>query len=144
MVFNENLRNLVCQHIPAEDIYHDRWLFLTAIFFGEVLYDGTPSMGYRQHGKNQVGTKTEKEKGRGFKRLFRKGDFSISRTAILFKDYYSLLLTAADRRILETFANYKENLLCKCRLLFSSEYRLAVSGFKRTVYWKLRILFNRL
>lgn len=143
MVFNDKLRNIVCQHIPKERIYHDRWVFLTAIFFGKVYYDGIPSMGYRQHGNNQVGTKTEKEKGCAIIRLLSKGDFSVSRTAELFSKYYLSELKELDKYIVYTCINYN-NIRCKLRLLFKSEYRLALPGFRRNVYWKLRILFNRI
>ena len=144
MVFNHSLRTIVSQHIPSEVIYHDRWVFLTAVFFGKVFYDKLPSMGYRQHGGNLVGTKTEKEKSNMIKRILSKGDFAVSTTASLFGRYYGSKLKHSDMEIVRTCTEYRTNIVCKSKLLLSPDYNLAVSSFKRSLYWKLRILFNRL
>ncbi len=144
MVFNDALRQIVCRHIPGETIYHDRWLYLTAMFFGQVIYEGQSCMGYRQHSSNLVGTQTEAEKGSKIKRLLSKGDFSMSDTADLFLRYYGSELTEQDKRIVKVCTHYKTNLWYKGILLFHPDYRLADCSFLRNIYWKMRILLNRL
>lgn len=54
-VFNAKLRNLVVKELPQFTMMHDWWLYLVATLFGEVYYDETPYIAYRQHGKNVVG-----------------------------------------------------------------------------------------
>ena len=144
MVFNDALRQIVCRHIPDENVYHDRWLYLTAMFLGTVVYDGTPVMGYRQHGGNQVGTQTAQEKGSLLRRLLKPGDFPMADTAALFHRYYQQELMAADRYIVQVCMHYKGSLLSKLTLVCHPAYRLAADGWARSIYWKLRILLNRL
>ena len=144
MVFNDALRQTVCRHIPDENVYHDRWLYLTAMFIGTVVYDGTPVMGYRQHGGNQVGTQTAQEKGGLLRRLLKPGDFPMADTAALFYRYYQHELTATDRHIVQVCMRYKSSLPSKLILVFHPTYRLAADGWARSIYWKLRILLNRL
>ena len=42
--------------IPAEALMHDWWLALIAALFGQVVYLDEPTILYRQHGTNTVGT----------------------------------------------------------------------------------------
>lgn len=144
MVFNDALRQLVCRHIPDAAVYHDRWLFLTAMFLGTVVYDGVPSMGYRQHGGNQVGSQTAAEKGSLLGRLLKAGDFPMADTAALFLRCYGQELTVSDRHILQVCACYKHSVASKLTLVFHPAYRLAAGGMARSIYWKLRIMLNRL
>lgn len=73
VVMNQTLRNLVVRQLPAFTVMHDRWLYLVASCFGEVIYDETPHICYRQHGRNVVGTNSSrtsewKERLTGFHR----------------------------------------------------------------------------
>lgn len=55
LVLNHAARNLVLSRPPERPVMHDWWCYLTVSAFGSVLYDDWPSIGYRQHGGNQVG-----------------------------------------------------------------------------------------
>ncbi len=57
-VFNRNLYEMVIQQLPQFTVMHDWWLYLVATCFGEIVYDETSYICYRQHGGNVVGTKT--------------------------------------------------------------------------------------
>lgn len=59
-VFNQDLRDIVIQQFPEFTVMHDWWMYLVATCFGEVYYDETPYICYRQHGGNVVGTKTSR------------------------------------------------------------------------------------
>lgn len=43
--------------IPPAAMVHDWWLALVAAAAGKICYDPTPTVGYRQHGGNQIGAK---------------------------------------------------------------------------------------
>ena len=57
-IFNRNLYELVIKQLPEFTVMHDWWLYLTATCFGEMVYDETSYICYRQHGGNVLGTKT--------------------------------------------------------------------------------------
>jgi glycosyltransferase involved in cell wall biosynthesis len=54
-VFNDALRALLLSHRPTRVLCHDWWTYILACAFGEVEYDATPSLCYRQHEGNAVG-----------------------------------------------------------------------------------------
>jgi glycosyltransferase involved in cell wall biosynthesis len=41
--------------VPAGVRFHDWWLYLVISAFGQVVFDGQPTLLYRQHGHNQIG-----------------------------------------------------------------------------------------
>lgn len=56
MVFNRNTVELLTKYPPTSKIYmHDVWLGLTCVFLGQVLYDPTYHIFYRQHSNNTEG-----------------------------------------------------------------------------------------
>lgn len=59
-VFDQSLREMVVKELPQFTVMHDWWLYLIATCFGEIYYDETPYICYRQHQGNVLGTKTRK------------------------------------------------------------------------------------
>ncbi len=59
MLFNQDARNLLIASSQGEDIgLHDWWCYLLISGCGgQVVYDSTPSLDYRQHPKNLIGMK---------------------------------------------------------------------------------------
>lgn len=56
MVFTPALRALaIAEKTPELIVMHDWWLYLIAAFLGQVVYDPTPTILYRQHDSNLVG-----------------------------------------------------------------------------------------
>ncbi len=55
LLMTRELADLICRHLPEHAIYHDWWCYLTATYYGKVVFDETPHMDYRQHANNQVG-----------------------------------------------------------------------------------------
>lgn len=143
MVFNKQLLKMVQKHIPEEDIIHDRWLYVTAVFFGKVIYDDRPHFNYRQHGANVIGTELAKDKARHLSRIIMPGKFRIADTAQLLLKYYKAELSEADRAIIGNCARYKSDIKAMLSLLFTDTYRLAYGGMKRRLYWKIRILLKK-
>ncbi len=56
-VINRRLADLLRLTHPSFTIMHDRWFYLVASCFGEVIYDTEAFIYYRQHGANTVGMK---------------------------------------------------------------------------------------
>lgn len=58
IVLNQQARNLLVNNYPASlHMMHDWWIYLTLACFGNIVYERTLSMKYRQHGKNVIGRK---------------------------------------------------------------------------------------
>lgn len=51
-VFKSQYKNINLENV----VMHDAWIFLLATTFGEVFFDETPYVLYRQHGENVVGS----------------------------------------------------------------------------------------
>ncbi len=57
MVFNRAARDLLLAFGDVDVVSHDWWVYLViAACGGEVIYDPQPSLGYRQHQGNQIGS----------------------------------------------------------------------------------------
>lgn len=53
---NDVLYQLIVEHIPDYTVMYDWWFYLTAACFGNVIFDHTPFVLYRQHKNNLIGT----------------------------------------------------------------------------------------
>lgn len=56
-VMNQVLFERIKEHIPSYTVMHDWWLYLTASYFGDVIYDENSYILYRQHGGNVLGSR---------------------------------------------------------------------------------------
>lgn len=55
MVFGAAIRAKICRADAQQMMMHDWWAYLVASAFGQVYYDPTPHIQYRQHAANVVG-----------------------------------------------------------------------------------------
>ena len=55
VVFGLEVRRRLLQAEPSNMLMHDWWAYLIATAFGQVIYDPTPTVLYRQHGGNVTG-----------------------------------------------------------------------------------------
>lgn len=62
IVMDRTLRDMVRRDPPAFTVMHDWWFYLVASCFGQIYYDETPYICYRQHGGNTVGTNVSRWK----------------------------------------------------------------------------------
>lgn len=131
-VFDRSLWKLVKEHLPDADVMHDWWMYLTASYFGRVVYDMQPHMLYRQHGKNQVGMQYRLV-ARWINRLrhFRQMRHKLSGQALAFQRAYKALLEMdrqkqctsesggyqAKAASLELLCSYRTNRKKKIRLV---------------------------
>lgn len=128
-VFNRRLYQLVRGHLPDTDVMHDWWMYLSASYFGRVIYDTKPKILYRQHGNNQVGMHNHWG-ARWINRLrhIRQLRSRLSSQALEFQNAYQELLNGKTSNgkaaLLELLCGYRTSRKKKCQLICSrSIYR---------------------
>lgn len=57
IVLNRAAREKLVNKLPRKALMHDWWMYIAISAFGEVIYDPTPSILYRQHTSNVLGVK---------------------------------------------------------------------------------------
>ncbi|MFW5793782.1 MAG: glycosyltransferase family 2 protein [Bacteroidota bacterium] len=147
MIFNKKTIELYNIHTPTSMIMHDLWIYHTCLFLGNVYYDDTPHILYRQHGKNQIGAKATfsakwKSRIRSLKNL--KRQYFRENEAKTLLNTYDDLLMEKDKKLISTVANYKENLKSRIKLFFHTGYPdLRMSNREKDFWLKIRILLGK-
>ncbi len=106
MVLNQAARRLLLRG-GAQNVYsHDWWAYLVVSAFGKIVFDQHPSMLYRQHPANVVGTKVGfiPRLGVKLRRFWKIGKRQVvMKQAEEFKRLYGPALSVDQRDILERF-----------------------------------------
>ena len=143
MVFNKVLLKMCVSNLPKGEIMHDTWFEFVARFFGEVHYDFTPHISYRQHGNNVIGTSTNKYavwKNR-IKRVVTRQEPRYHHAKV-FLDTFDSVPSTLDWEKLNKVVHYKKNLGRWLSLLFDKEIR--TSSWKTEVRYRLLIIFREI
>ena len=144
MVFNNELKTLLSKisygNFPIQFRFHDSWTCLVALIYGTVVYDNNSYILYRIHQNNTVGVK----KRTIVKRLkrFASGKYGRclrSRTARALLDNCAVT-EKEHEEILKEFANYKESIRARMRLINDESVRL-ISGENR-LSLGLKVILN--
>lgn len=61
IVYNRRLAEIASKVMPKDFSMHDTWIYMTCAFFGNVVYDYTPHINYRQHENNVIGAQLRKK-----------------------------------------------------------------------------------
>lgn len=146
-VFNKRLRDYIVQRpIPNKLIMHDLWLALIASSLGNLYYDCSPHIFYRQHGDNHTGAITsEKEKMRNrFEILTNRTPFLMSPQADEFLTYVGEdeLEAAGLLEYTRIVADYKKSIRNKYKYIKTVKHD-SMNG-KQYLFHVLMILLNRL
>lgn len=145
MVFNRALRSLILSALPERTIMHDWWIYLVASAFGTLLYDETPTLKYRQHAQNAIGTSVTllgkmqrhwKSLTQGNSRIFR-----LSQQAHEFEKCFGAKLAARESRILQRFLQSKQQFSARIGYLLTGE--ALRQSFLDNVILKTVIALNR-
>ena len=87
-VMNRALADILRLSHPAFTLMHDRWFYLVASCFGEVIYDTKACIYYRQHGNNTVGMKKNHRQDFVSRlKKYRETRYSITRQTKAFLDF---------------------------------------------------------
>jgi glycosyltransferase involved in cell wall biosynthesis len=122
IVLNRKAVDLLCQQtLPDEVCIHDWWCYLVISCFGEVIFDDTALIKYRQHDANAIGTPTShlellKQKWR---RLL-SGRLRTSEQTLLFLKLFADQLPVTERELLEAVCKVKSSYWHRLRLAMSS------------------------
>ena len=121
MVFNRALCELLRERIPAACKMHDEWIYLTARFFGTVVYDFEPHISYRQHSGNVLGARMDGAvAGWLIQKVRRTEDVSWQPRSVNAKSFleaFEDMLTPEDKVRIRKMAEYKSSLRNRLALL---------------------------
>lgn len=141
-VINHSARELLTRVMPewSQIRMHDWWAYLVVSGHGQVLFDAFQSVQYRQHGKNQVGTKNLTLRNR-LSRFWHNEGVITRQAHVLYKHYKDTLQPEA-RQLLEQFLRKELQWYRGIQLAFTSPlYRQ-----KTLDHWLLKglLCLNRL
>lgn len=142
-VFNKALRNMMTQNRPSSVFAHDYWVYLSAIYLGDVYYDPNSYMLYRQHSSNAVGGSKSrlqewKIRIRRMKKLNNQHERETMAKELL--SCYSDSLSDTDKAIISVVADYRKNFRARMKLFFDMRYSLNIPS--NNILLRLRILFG--
>lgn len=126
-VFNLELLMLVRKHLPGSNIMHDWWMYLTAAYFGKVIFDQQAYMLYRQHENNEVGMQNcRRLRWRNRIVHVRKIKHKLSGQASEFQEVYTGVpaMSREDEGRLEQMCRYRDSVYKRiCMAVTSGIYR---------------------
>lgn len=141
-VMNHALRELVNQTKPVNIVMHDWWFYILASLKGEVIYDDTPHMYYRQHGSNEWGAKTGKWTVLKYrlKQLTKKRGYIYRQN-----DEISKIIKGTDdskNELLKLVQNSEHGMIGKIKLIFNKDvYR---TNKENDLVYRLAVLVGKL
>lgn len=141
LVFNRALLQLLRQGIPATILMHDHWIYLVCkAFDGNVIYDPSSHILYRQHGNNVIGSNSnplDRFKKSGF------FDNNRIRSKIAFEliSIYGINMPKEQRITTYMMVNYRDSLKNKWNLICNPEIKTHRLG--TDILLIVNILFNK-
>lgn len=144
-VFNKTALQYYCKP-EKNNCNHDHWIFIICSLLGNVYYDSSSHILYRQHANNVSG---DKEQGYRlqllrFQKLIKgkiKGHL-FENLAIQFDEYFNQCINPKDLESIYLLKTYRHKLSSKIKLLFSSNY--TTGNFYKDFAIKYRIITNHL
>ncbi|MBE5936556.1 MAG: glycosyltransferase family 2 protein [Lachnospiraceae bacterium] len=107
---------------PEYTIMHDWWLYMIASSLGNVYYDTEPTMYYRQHGNNTMGTRTnyiDEFKVRVKRFTGNKG--KLYRQIQCYNGLHGNSLSPQNKSILNLMLGYRKNIKCRLKCMFGNK-----------------------
>jgi len=145
MVLNRKAVDLIASNLPDRVVIHDWWCYLVVSCLGEVVFDKSAPIKYRQHETNTIGVGAGwlARLSRKWHRFFGAGDGRrwMSGQAAVFQARFQDAIPLPDRQCLDAFVRAKSSLRLRLQLAMSGD----VWRQKRAddVLLRLLILMNR-
>lgn len=125
MVFNKELLDIIKFNIPKKSILHDAWTIRACLVIdGEVIFDGTPHIDYRQHENNVVGAINSPI--RRYLRVIRNASKKRNQKSEIAKEVlevFSDMMTTENVELVSLAANYKQSMRSRIRLAMDKRFR---------------------
>lgn len=138
-VFNRKAAEAYITHYPKCVLFHDYLMFQICTFLGQVIYDPSSHILYRQHGNNQVGKKTRFQRYIAFlKKPMSKG--TCLQYVEAFCEAYKSELSIDDLLIICKLLNYKNDFLCRLSLIF--DRKIKFTNLESNLLLKLKVLMG--
>jgi glycosyltransferase involved in cell wall biosynthesis len=119
-------RRLILENPPSRIIMHDWWFYIVIVAFGKVIYDGFPSIKYRQHSNNMIGAATNifQDFNRRLSRFIRSdgGIFGLASQAMEFKRCFTWMLSEKQLELLNSIIDAKIHIVKRLQLALFSKF----------------------
>ena len=147
-VFNKSLMNLLKLYKPIPVRAHDHWVYLVALFLGQVIYDSDSHILYRQHSSNALGAsikplKVIKNRLKVLLSLYDKKRYNYKQFKLMSLNLlngYMSFLSEVDTKLLSKIAYYDKNLTSKLALILDNQ--ISRKGFIPNLGLKIRIILG--
>lgn len=128
MVFDNSFMKMLRMYRPenAKISMHDAWVYRVAAAVGNVIYDDTPHMSYRQHGNNVAGAELSfwRHWVIRIKTVFdRRNDHKRSSMAGELLDGYKRYMPADDILMTQLLSRAPTSFSSRCRLILSNYFK---------------------
>ena len=143
-VFNKKVRDVLCMYEWNMVCMHDALVFRCIAALGEVIYDATPHMKYRQHKRNFSGSGATKwkQKKRLIRGILRATPPNIRfYTAIEIEEQVGQLMSKDNQMIIRAVTNYRNGLNKRISLVFNKEFQLTER--ESNILFRLTVLLNK-
>lgn len=126
VALTRSARRLIVENPPSRIIMHDWWFYIVIVAFGKVIYDGFPSIKYRQHSNNTLGAATNifEDFERRLNRFIKSdgGIFGLATQAMEFKRCFSWLLSGKQLELVDSIIDAKIHIVKRLRLALFSRF----------------------
>lgn len=124
---NSSARSLILQSYPRDYTMHDWWIYLILTAFGDVYFDTKPTIKYRQHSSNSIGSASGffEDYKRRILRFFKpkkSGIFLIAEQTNSFLECYGHMLTNDLKSELSLLLPCNKSLLNSIHLFFFTPF----------------------
>lgn len=136
MVFNRKAATVYNDFKPVHIMMHDFLMYQICTFLGELVWDPESYILYRQHSSNQIGRPGLW--GRMKNRF--KGHFSehnLERQNRMLIESYGHLMNEKDRKLVQSFVDYRKSLWKTCRLLL--DRKIGYTSLERDFFYRLKV-----
>lgn len=141
-VLNQKAIDMTIEYWSSQCLMHDSWAFMICNFLGEVYYDVTPHINYRQHGGNVVGTE-KNAIGKVKASAERIGNKKIQprwQNAKAIMDTFSESLSPIDLSKVAKMANYKNGLGKRLSLFF--DFAIRANSIRKDIKYRILIIMG--
>lgn len=145
IVLNREALCLIGKNLPRKVVIHDWWCYLVVSCFGEVIFDETATLKYRQHGNNAIGVSANgfAQLAKKYHRFFGggKGHLWMSAQASSLLEIFKDNVPVPNKQALNNFVTAKTSLYRRFQLALS--HNIWRQKWSDNVLLRLLILLNR-